>query len=505
MKKMAMACLIIALLAQGTAVFATGSKEGAATASASGPLAIQMTVRLFDQVPDMTNPYWVEYQKRTNTKLDVTFIPDGDYATKLNLILASTDIPEVLIANPSNNWNSPPYLNAVKNGAFWDLTPVLGDFSKYPNLKNNVAPNSWVVGRTLGKIYGIPQSVSTVSSVPKIRKDLLDDLGLPLPQTMEDYAAVLKKVVDKNPDMIGLVSKQDMFINDSGGLAEAFGAGKPTYNAEGGLIYWKLTPQFTDFVNWLRGIYSQGILSKEFSVMKPTQASEFYTSGRAVSFLNESMRWDYAFTQTLKKIKPNADNEPVPPLKGPGGYAIKVGTGIVDQMFIGAKVPRAKMLQIMAYFEKTTTMEYYILTTYGVEGVHYNVVNGYKVVTPQRDKDMGSSAPWQVLPLMYNKYMKTDSTAAPQEYNEAHEKMVDSWGYFDKGFTDPFAVATSETWVAIWPKAVQEWASMAVKAVVGQVSIAEYRSYVDGLNNGADFKKAYQEFAKSYANVYGAR
>jgi putative aldouronate transport system substrate-binding protein len=500
-KKELLLVLLAAVLILPSA-FAAGSAEKKA-AGAAGPLEIKMTVRLFDQVPDMTNAYWTEYQKRTNTKLDVEWIPDGDYATKLNLILASADIREVLIANPSNNLNSPPFLNAVKNGAFWDLTPLLGDFSKYPNLKNNVAPNSWVTSRTFGKIYGVPQSVSTVSSAPKIRKDLLDDLKLPMPTTMDEYAAVLKKVIDANKGMIGLVSKQDMFLNDSGGLAQSFGADKPVYNSEGGLIYSKLTPQFTNFVAWLRSAYEMGILAKEFSVMKPTQATELYTSGKAVSFLNESMRWDYAFTEMLKKVKPNAENQPAPPLKGPEGYAIKAGTGVVDQMFISKKASEQKVLQILAYFEKTTTQEYYDLTTYGVEGVHYNIVKGYKVVTPQRDKDLGSSAPWQVLPLMYNKYMKTDSTAAPEEYNEAHRKLVDSWGYFDKGTMDPFAVATSNTWIATWPKFVQEWASMGVKAVVTAVSMDEYKAYVEKLNNNPDFKKAYQEFAQSYKDLLG--
>ncbi len=503
MKKLSMAAVVAALamvLSVGAA-FAGATSEAAA--APGGPLELQMTVRLFDQVPDMTNSYWVEYQKRTNTKLDVTWIPDGDYATKLNLILASTDIPEVLIANPSNNWNSPPYLNAVKNGAFVDLTPLLGDFGKYPNLKNNVAPNAWVNGRTFGKIYGIPQNVPTVSSVPKIRKDLLDDLRLPLPTTMEEYAAVVKKVVDGNPGMIGIVSKQDMFVNSSGGLADSFGVTDPTYNPAGGLIFWKLTPQFADFVEWVRNAYTMGIFAKEFSVMKPTQATELYTSGKAVSFLNESMRWDYAFTEMLKKVKANADNQPVPPLKGPKGYAAKAGTGIVDQMFIGSKVPQAKVLRILDYFEKTTNEEFYTLTTYGVEGVHYNVVNGYKVVTPLRDKELGSSAPWQVLPLMYYKYMKSDSTAAPEEYNIAHRKMVDSWGYFEKARTDPFDVATSQTWVTAWPKVIREWSSMCVKAAVSQISMAEFRAYVENLNKSPDFQKAYLEFAQSYKDIYG--
>ena len=467
-------------------------------------LIILITVRLFDQVPDMTNSYWVEYQKRTNTKLNVTFIPDGDYATKLNLILASGDIPEVLIANPSNNPNSPPFINAVRNGAFWDLTPSLGDFSKYPNLKDNVAPNSWVTGRILGRIYGVAQNVSAVQGSPIIRKDLLDALGLPIPRTIDEFAADLKKIAAANPNIIGMVSKQDFLINSNGGLGGAFGANKPAYNAEGGLIYTKLTPAFADFIAWMRSLYSQGLLGKEFTAIKPTQAVELFQSGAAACLINESFRWNYPYTQTLQKIKQNAEATSLPPLKGPAGYAVDVGTGIVDQMFIGRKkVSENKMLRILDYFEKTTTQEYYDLTTYGVGGIHYNVVDGFKVATPLRDKELGSSAPWQVLPLMYNKYMKVDSTAAPGAYNIAKRKQLDSWGMFDKGDVNPFAVATSITWVAIWPKDVQEWASMAVKAIVGQVSMADYRGVRRSTERQRRLQEGVSEFAKSYKDVYG--
>jgi putative aldouronate transport system substrate-binding protein len=99
--------------------------------------------------------------------------------------------------------------------------------------------------------------------------------------------------------------------------------------------------------------------------------------------------------------------------------------------------------------------------------------------------------------------MKTDSTAAPEEYNIAHRKAVDSWGYFDKAIPDPFDVAQSQTWITTWPKFAQEWASMCVKAVVGQVTMAQYRQYIDGLNANADIQKAGAEFAASYKEIFG--
>lgn len=496
MKKLLCLTVALALLCLGLPI---------ALAESEPPLEIRMTVRLFDQVPDMTNQYWTKYQEATNTKLDVEWIPDGDYATKLNLILASGELPEVLVANCSNNLNNSAFINAVQNGAFWDLTDILGDFSNYPNLRDNVAPNAWVTSRVLGRIYGIPQSVSTVSGSPIIRQDLLDDLGLSMPANMDEFITTLKKVVDANPGMIGLVSKQDVFINSDGGLAVAFGNNLPYYDEAGGLVYRKLAPSFTKFVSWMREAYEAGILSEEFAVMAPTQATELFSSGNAACLINESMRWCYPFSQTLQTVKTGAIAQCIPPMLGSeGNYSVSAGTGVVDSMFISSKVPKEKVLKILEYFEKTTTQKFYDITTYGFEGIHYTLdASGYKVPTEQRNKDMGSSAPWQVLPLMYNRYMKTDSTAAPAEYNMKQREYINSWGFFEKGQVDPFAVATSETWISIWPRYVNDWASTAVKAVIGQITMEEYEAYVDNLNQNPEIKTAYQEFAKSYQAVYG--
>lgn len=482
---------------------ASTTSTSPATTAISAPLEINMTVRLFDQVPDMNNGYWKEYQKRTNTKLSVEWIPDGDYTTKLNLILASNAIPEVLIANCSNNLNNPSFINAAQNGAFWDLTGKLGDFSKYPNLKSNVSPGSWDTSRVLGKIYGVPQSVPQVSGGPIIREDLVNEAGQKMPTTMTGLLDVLAAIKAKNPNMVGLVSKQDMFINSNGGFASAFGSDTPVYNAEGGLVYSKLTPAFTKFVRWLKDAYGRGLLSKEFSVMKPTQATELFQSGAAALMVNESARWCFPFTTTLQKVKAGAIAQFIPPLEGDTGkFSVGKGTGVVDSMFISGKVPEAKMLQILAYFEKTTTTEYYDLTTYGVEGVHYNVVGGYKVATDQRNLDMGSSAPWQVLPLAYNPYMKIDSTAAPEKYNIDQRDLFTKLGYGEKGVLDPFSVATSQTWISVWPKFMQEWATKGVQAVIGTISVEEYQLYVDKINGDTEVKKAYKEFADSYKAIF---
>jgi putative aldouronate transport system substrate-binding protein len=60
------------------------------------PISIKMFAGLYNEAPNMNDDYWTEWQKRTNSKLNVEWVPSGDLNTKLDLLLASGDLPEVV-------------------------------------------------------------------------------------------------------------------------------------------------------------------------------------------------------------------------------------------------------------------------------------------------------------------------------------------------------------------------------------------------------------------------
>ena len=88
----------------------------------------------------MNNEFWTEYEKRTNTKLDIEWVPSGDFDTKFDLVLSSGSLPDVMWAPSVNNNN---LIKAVRNGAFWEVGKILGDMSDYPNLRDHSPPNAW--------------------------------------------------------------------------------------------------------------------------------------------------------------------------------------------------------------------------------------------------------------------------------------------------------------------------------------------------------------------------
>jgi putative aldouronate transport system substrate-binding protein len=481
----------------------TGTKSSDKPGTSTGePVKIQMLVPSFAEVPDMKDQYWTEWQKRTNSKLEVEWIPSGDYDTKFDLVLASGNLPEIIVSQSNTR---PTLLNAIKQGAFWDLTPLLGDFSKYPNLKKNSHPDIWNFMRVDGKIYGLPRNRPQIDVAIKMRKDWLDKYNIPIPKTIDDFADALKKIVASDPDgngkndTIGILGHGFLVADGDSSYLAAFGGLDPIFDKDGGLMKDSLTPNYTQMVEWFRKLYADGVLSKEFSAIKKTQAEELFATGRAASYTRNIWR-DYTWEQEIKKVQPDAKVITLPPMKGPGGYSAQLATPTFGGMYISKKVPEAKVKQILDYMEKTTTMEYTDFNYYGIEGVHHKIVDGQPQLNELGVKEVTTNAN-QVFAMAFNNKMKVLNASAPKAYNDV--KLKETEVFAQQGKLNIFSIIYSDTWTSVWPKYEKEWQAMVTKAIVGQVSMDEYKSYVDKLNGNADIKKAYQEFAKIYKEYFG--
>jgi putative aldouronate transport system substrate-binding protein len=484
----------LALLAV-SALGAWAGGQGDTAAKAEGPLEMTWMTGLFEAVPDMNNAWWTEFQKKTNTKVTIEWVPSGDYGAKMDLRLASGDLPEVMTSLEAAR---PTLIKAIQAGAFWELTPVLGDFSKYPNLKNNMTPGAWNYLRVNGKLYSVPRCRPQIDVQIKFRKDWLDQLGIAVPTTFEEYRQALKKIVNTDVDgngkldTLGLVGEGFLLGDSHANLMAGFGALDWQTDDQGGQIYNYLKDSYIDMVEYLRTLYADNAIPKEFSAMKRLAVEELFASGKAASYSRNIWR-DYFFEEKIRKTQPKAEVISLPPLKNPkGGQTALLATGIYGAQYISKKVPQAKMLRIMDYFEKTANEEYLYMVYYGIEGIHYNMKDGVRVMTDQGLKEVGTSVQ-QITTLMKNDWAKVVYPGAPKAYND--QKLKEAQIYGKLGRVNAFELLVSDTWTQIWPTYQNEFESNTIKTIVGQMSVADYRAYVQRLRAMPEFKKAFQEFA----------
>ena len=475
----------------------TGAATGNQENGEQEPVTIKMFAGLYNEIPDMNNEYWTEWERMTNSKLDVEWVPSGDLNAKLDLMLASGDLPEV-VAYQFNN--RPTFLRAIKNGAFWDLTDFLGDMSDYPNLRDNLAEDALKYLSVDGRVYGLPRSRSRIDGGIKIRQDWLEQLDLPVPTTFDEYEETLKQIVDADldgngrRDTVGLLYVNDPFS----AFQVGFGLFDPTYNEEGGLITPRLTPQGIEMTAWFRGLYEQGLMSQEFAVMKESQAEELFKTNRAASY-GRPIWWDYDFEEAMRMSGQEDAKILNLHLQGPAGDAVALETGVAGGFYISKKVPEEKVWRLLDYFEMTASQEVSDFSYYGIEGVHYTEEEGQKILTDQGAKEVNTTSKG-VGVLTYNKYGKVISASGDKAYNDAKIAEV---GHFDEiGKISPNTYTATEAWINTWPKYESEFNNMYTKAIVGQITMEEFEAHVDMLNNQPDIKEAYLTMAEAYENFH---
>jgi putative aldouronate transport system substrate-binding protein len=161
--------------------------------------------------------------------------------------------------------------------------------------------------------------------------------------------------------------------------------------------------------------------------------------------------------------------------------------------YISKKVPQEKVLKILDFFEKTASKEVTDLGYYGKEGVHSNTVNGERVMTELGKQEITVDSIAVMTPA-YSKWGKVAYAGASKTANEAKQKEMEI--YEKIGKQEVFGYLYSPTWVDVWPNYEKELKSNRIKAVVGQITMDQYKQYVDKVNQDPKIKKAYQEFAK---------
>ena len=120
-----------------------------------------------------------------------------NYLNQLNLKIAANEMPDLFI--PQQGIED----SLAKNGAIADLTDLLPKYA--PNVWEAIPQEMWDVVKAndptgQGRIYYIPGVVEYGRYAGMIRQDWLDQLGLTMPKTQDEYVKVLEAFRDKDPN-----------------------------------------------------------------------------------------------------------------------------------------------------------------------------------------------------------------------------------------------------------------------------------------------------------------
>ena len=461
------------------------------------PLEISAMVTQFQQAPDENGDFWKWMESTFNVDYSCEWVPETSYSDKMALVLSTADFPDILQVSSTT---AASVVNAANDGLFYDLTDLI-DPEAYPNLAA-LNKSAWMNSKINGRNYFLPRTRGQYNNGLYLRQDILDEMGVSTPVTLSEYEAYFRYVKDNYPDMVPLACQLvylDMFF-----LA-AFGDGaiKPVYTEDGeGIVYEELTESYAQFIGWIQKLYADGILASEFALYNAAKNQDLFLAGlTSARMQNIWHRW--RLETSLQQAVPEASLVPAFYVTSDDGknVAVQYDTGFYGGLAINADCAPEKVEKMLAFFNQTADPANYYTFRYGLEGVHWNMVDGYPVSTDKGKEEVTVSF-YGPFCLATNLYDKVDSAAAPAAYNNESREMAKTIDTAAELVgAAPFRIFTlinSSTWSTYWAVEKTNFDSFVADTIMGNHTIDELRAYQAQILATDEVQTACKEFKESY-------
>lgn len=471
---------------------------GGAAPEADEPITLKVMTILYGNPPkEENNQAKLDFEKRGNVKLDIEFVPADAYADKLSVALASKTGYDLMLFEGKSD----KYVSLAKQGAFHDLEPFL---EGKENLLYTPAP-VWENTKVGGKLYGIPRPRGLYGGGEAsfvMRKDWLDKLGLEVPKTIDDLTNVLRAFRDNDPAGDGKTIPMNAFGREEhvfGATSSVFYAfGVPNYYTidNGEPKYLAQTPQFKEYLDWLRMAYAEKLIDKDAPILKQQQAREKFYSGIGGAYVFHVGALNDANYDLMRKSAPGAELVIVPPLEGPGGRNVSIESGYFGLWVIPSSVPAEKAAKIVEFLDFSASEENFIFSKAGVIGVHSEKFeNGVAVQTEEQKELTAAEIPSAfVLQNRYDPYNYAQAT--DPEVNKYQKEQLDLLEEAN-GIANPFSGLNSPT-AAQNPDHLKGVNAAALKYVMGETEWDEVQKEIDAWSTGiganilAEFMEQYE-------------
>lgn len=439
-----------------------------------------------------------ELQKRTGVSIEYIHPPQGQDRDVFNIMIASGDLPDIVAYRWTDFPGGPSA--AIGNNVIIKLNDAINKWS--PNLKNYLEKDRPQYNKEAkmddGSYYFYPLlrdgQELLFTSGPIFRKDWLDDLGLSVPETTDEWYTALKAFKEKKNATSPLTT-----IGDKNGLQciQMFEGCFKTFrgfyiNKDGKMVYGYNTPEFKNMLVYFNKLYSEGLLDKNFNATDRKAQDSNMLNGKSGATYGAGGSNIGVWIPTAKEKDPKYDlvaaKFPVQK-KGDKPTFLSYTSGI-DRNIQAAISTKCKDIEAAARFlDYGFSKEGHILMNFGIENVSYKNVNGVPTYTEIITKNPNKLSFAQALANYTN--VASGGAALAQDVGyikqyyalDQQKKALTSWGDNTKTIM-PLITPTDEE-SAESAKIINEVNTyvmeMQVKFIMGTEPLSNFDKFLDTL------------------------
>ena len=428
-------------------------------------------------------------QEKTGVEIEYIHPPTGQSAEKFNIMMAQPDLPDIIEAT----WTGYPggMGNAIDQGKVVDIAEHL---DKAPNLKKFLEEHEDIAKLIYtddGKLIGFPfvrvDDYLRTSAGPMIRKDWLDELGLEVPETIDEWEVMLRAFKEKKNSTAPLSMTMSFF--DRGLFVGAYGTTAKTYVEDGKVKYGPAEPGFKDFLATMNKWYKEGLLDKAIATQDGKGVNANILGGVSGATINSTGGGMGMYLTAATEEGFDLVAAPYPVLNK--GDKPKFGdcslqcTGLFASISTSCKdIDKAIKFLDYAYGEEGS-----LLYNFGIEGKSYEMVDGYPTYTEEITNNSEGKAMSEAMskylrasesgPFIQDKRYMEQYAATPQQKN-----AIEVWSATDaSNYLLPYIYPENASDLAKMQTAVNTYyQEMLAKFIMGIEPIENFDKYVAELN-----------------------
>ncbi|GIO40437.1 ABC transporter substrate-binding protein [Paenibacillus apis] len=324
-------------------------------------------------------------------------VGSGGGEQKIALMTASGDVPDFIFAKGSLS-------KLVDAGLIMDMTDLIEEHA--PNIKkilgdnmnrmrySNEDPSIYQITTNMG----VDQQSFDASGGFEIQQRVLKEFGYPEIRTVKDFEDILRKYKEKYPETDGqptipltlnaddwkimITVTNPAFLTTGAPDDGEYYVNPETYEAQ---LHYK-RPEEKEYFRWLNHMYNEGLLDKETFVQKDDQYKAKIASGRVLGLI--SQEWEYQDGENALKAAGKDEYTYA-------HFPVTLNEDYVDHSFQSAGLDGSGIaittackdpVRLIKFLDWLASDEGQVLMNWGIEGKHYNVENGVRVV-PQEIQD----------------------------------------------------------------------------------------------------------------------
>ncbi|MFJ8695483.1 type 2 periplasmic-binding domain-containing protein [Streptomyces roseolilacinus] len=369
-----------------------GSSAGFTTAIAAARLktsvprklgkggTVKVMAPLWGSPPKSDNPWYRAMDEAIGVRTQWQNQDGNTYDEKLGAVLASSEIPDVVVVP---GWNLTGKIPSAVNAKFADLGPYLsGDKVKdYPNLAA-VPTDAWQRSIFGGALRAIPMPASyVINIVPYYRRDVFEQRGYQVPGSADEFLAWAKEATSAKAKVWACDDMKWTAFNAFGVFP---GSDKALWwdMVDGKLVNRIETEEYLEALEWVRKLYAANVVHPDAKAQNQGDSGNRFTAGQVLVYNNDLSHW---YVKSIEQATQNPDFAMAAmDVFGHDGSAPKLYAQQPANIFafVSKKASEAVVRDFLAvanFCAAPYGTKERLLTDYGVEGTHHTVQKGMPV------------------------------------------------------------------------------------------------------------------------------